>query len=115
MLCPQFFTHAEGSAEALQNQMLAVYLSFGVAAPEVYVGSPISIIKHLRVREITPQSECFKCFAQGNNGIAVSVIERIVKVYEEILVFHLRGYIYKIMNFEFIIMHLINRSVVIDE
>ena len=80
------FANTQRTTETLHNEERTVDLSLRVTRPQVDVSCPVCIIERLRGIEITIKAESLKCFLQGNNGIAVGVVERIVEVDKKIFI-----------------------------
>lgn len=85
----QSFAEAEWMAEPLHDEVVARDFAFGILCPEADVGGPVVGVEDLGIGEVAVEPQFFEEFAQGDDGIAVGVVERVVEVDEEVGVVHL--------------------------
>ena len=78
---------AERLSEAFNDKVFSRNLSLRVAPPQVDVCLPVVVVEGLWVVEIALQVEFLERLAQGDDGIAVGVVECITEVGEQVFVF----------------------------
>ena len=77
---------AQRAAETLDDEHLAGYLAVGILLPELHIRLPIMVVEHFGMVKVLFQMENFIDFPQGDDGISMGVVERIVEIYQEVSV-----------------------------
>ena len=75
-------------SETLDDEVTAFYFSFGVLCPQTDIGVPIVVVESLRVIEVLIQMQVLIQLSQGDNSIAVGVVERVIEIDEKVGVLH---------------------------
>ena len=82
------FAEAEGVAETLYDEVVALNFPLGILRPQADVGVPIVVVEDLRVGKIRFPVEVVEEFIQCNESIAMGVVEGVVEVDEKVCVVH---------------------------
>ena len=75
-------TYGQRASEAFHNQIFAFDFAMGILSPKLHVGIPIGFIECFGMFEIVLKVENPEDFLQGDDGIAMRVVKRIVEVDE---------------------------------
>ena len=76
-------TQSQRAAEALHYEVIAVNLTMRILRPQFTVGLPVRHCESLHTGKVPLEMEVVEEFAQGDDGIAMCIIECIIEVDEE--------------------------------
>jgi len=69
-------------SETFHDEVITFNLSFGILCPKSDVRVPVVIVEDIGIIEVLIQVQVLIEFAQGNDGIAVGVVEGVIEVNE---------------------------------
>ena len=76
--------------ETLNDEVTTLDFSFGILCPQTNVGAPIVVVEDFGVIEVLIQMQKLVQLTQSDDGIAVGVVERVIKIDEKVGVLHAR-------------------------
>ena len=76
--------------ETLNDEVTTLDFSFGILCPLTNVGAPIVVVEDFGVIELLIQMQKLVQLTQSDDGIAVGVVERVIKIDEKVGVLHAR-------------------------
>ena len=79
---------AERMTEAFDDEVITVNFSLSILSPQTDVGAPIVVVEDAGVGEVLFEMEVFIQFTQGDDCIAVGVVEGVVEVDEKVGIAH---------------------------
>ena len=82
------FPKTQRVAETLHDELATLDFTFGVLSPQSDVRVPIVVVEDFGIGEIVLKMQIIIQFAQGDDGIAVGIVECVVKVDEEVGIAH---------------------------
>ena len=82
------FAETLGVPETLDDEEMAFYLPFGILCPKADVGVPIVVVEGVGVIEVLLQMQVLIQLSQGDDGIAVGVVEGIIEIDERSVYFN---------------------------
>ena len=88
-------------AETFHDEIITLNFPFGILCPKPDVRVPIVIVEDIGVIEVLIQMQVLIQFAQGDDGIAVGVVECVIEVDEKVGVLQ-----FSTFNFQFLKMAL---------
>ena len=69
-------------SETFHNEVITFNLPFGILCPKSDVRVPVVIVEDIGIIEVLIQVQVLIEFAQGNDGVAVGVVEGVIEVNE---------------------------------
>ena len=76
------FSKTQRMTETFHDEIITLNLPFGILCPKSDVRVPIVIVEDIGVVEVLIQMQVLIQFAQGDDGIAVGVVECVIEVDE---------------------------------
>ena len=85
-------------SETLDDEVTAFNFSFGILCPQTDIGVPLVVVEDIGVIEVLIQMQVLIQLSQGDDGIAVGVVEGVIEVNEKIGVLQFSTFNYQFLK-----------------